>query len=186
MQNVYVHVSLSFSLSLSSKGAEPEFRSPRVKLLWDKWRHVWMLAWERQRRLQDKYNYIQELDRVANFSWEDWRKRVRDVAQFQKIFFTYNKRNCVLPVMEQLVTIKTCFRFSVAVLEVHESQKIQTHRFIQEDGQEQRRTYTERGLHSRNYEHQYVFTSLIFFFKTKKKHLEFTVLNFLNILLYRI
>lgn len=58
-----------------SKGAEPEFRSPRVKLLWDKWRHVWMLAWERQRRLQDKYNYIQELDRVANFSWEDWRKR---------------------------------------------------------------------------------------------------------------
>lgn len=62
---------------MSSKGAEPEFRSPRVKLLWDKWRHVWMLAWERQRRLQDKYNYIQELDRVANFSWEDWRKRVR-------------------------------------------------------------------------------------------------------------
>jgi len=63
--------------STSSKGAEPEFRSPRVKLLWDKWRHVWMLAWERQRRLQDKYNYIQELDRVANFSWEEWRKRVR-------------------------------------------------------------------------------------------------------------
>ncbi|XP_054002761.1 dystonin isoform X38 [Hylaeus anthracinus] len=58
-----------------SKGAEPEFRSPRVKLLWDRWRHVWMLAWERQRRLQDKYNYILELDRVANFSWEDWRKR---------------------------------------------------------------------------------------------------------------
>lgn len=63
--------------SMYSKGAEPEFRSPRVKLLWDRWRHVWMLAWERQRRLQDKYNYIQELDRVANFSWEDWRKRVR-------------------------------------------------------------------------------------------------------------
>lgn len=40
-----------------------------------------MLAWERQRRLQDKYNYIQELDRVANFSWEDWRKRVRLVAK---------------------------------------------------------------------------------------------------------
>ncbi|XP_046589648.1 dystonin isoform X15 [Neodiprion lecontei] len=58
-----------------SKAAEPEFRSPRVKLLWDRWRHVWMLAWERQRRLQDKYNYIQELDRVTNFSWDDWRKR---------------------------------------------------------------------------------------------------------------
>lgn len=76
---VQIHVYIF--LPTSSKGAEPEFRSPRVKLLWDKWRHVWMLAWERQRRLQDKYNYIQELDRVANFSWEDWRKRVRLVTQ---------------------------------------------------------------------------------------------------------
>lgn len=78
-------------LPASSKGAEPEFRSPRVKLLWDKWRHVWMLAWERQRRLQDKYNYIQELDRVANFSWEDWRKRVRVVTEicFIKKIFQY-------------------------------------------------------------------------------------------------
>lgn len=59
----------------SSKGAEPEFRNPRVKLLWDRWRNVWMMAWERQRRLQDKLNYIDELDRVRNFSWEDWRKR---------------------------------------------------------------------------------------------------------------
>ncbi|XP_074102800.1 dystonin-like protein short stop isoform X19 [Cotesia typhae] len=58
-----------------SKGAEPEFRNPRVKLLWDRWRNVWMMAWERQRRLQDKLNYIDELDRVRNFSWEDWRKR---------------------------------------------------------------------------------------------------------------
>lgn len=73
----FVYKYTYFFLPTSSKGAEPEFRSPRVKLLWDKWRHVWMLAWERQRRLQDKYNYIQELDRVANFSWEDWRKRVR-------------------------------------------------------------------------------------------------------------
>lgn len=60
----------------NSKGAEPEFRNPRVKLLWDTWRNVWIMAWERQRRLQDKLNYIQELDRVANFSWDDWRKRV--------------------------------------------------------------------------------------------------------------
>lgn len=50
------------------------------------WRHVWMLAWERQRRLQDKYNYIQELDRVANFSWEDWRKRVR-LDKIYRYFF---------------------------------------------------------------------------------------------------
>ncbi|XP_046739124.1 microtubule-actin cross-linking factor 1 isoform X47 [Diprion similis] len=69
------HIGPRFPPKGSSKAAEPEFRSPRVKLLWDRWRHVWMLAWERQRRLQDKYNYIQELDRVTNFSWDDWRKR---------------------------------------------------------------------------------------------------------------
>ncbi|PNF19350.1 hypothetical protein B7P43_G06713, partial [Cryptotermes secundus] len=58
-----------------SKGAEPVFRNPRVKLLWDKWRNVWMLAWERQRRLQEKYSYLLELEKVKNFSWDDWRKR---------------------------------------------------------------------------------------------------------------
>ncbi|XP_011502771.1 PREDICTED: dystonin [Ceratosolen solmsi marchali] len=58
-----------------SKGTELEFRNPRVKFLWDKWRNVWMLAWERQRRLQNKLNYIEELDRVANFNWEEWRKK---------------------------------------------------------------------------------------------------------------
>nr|CAD7589688.1 unnamed protein product [Timema genevievae] len=58
-----------------SKGAEPQFRNPRVKLLWDRWRNVWMLAWERQRRLQEKYNYLLELEKVKNFSWDDWRKR---------------------------------------------------------------------------------------------------------------
>lgn len=77
------------SFSPSSKGAEPEFRNPRVRLLWDRWRHVWMLAWERQRRLQDKLNYIQELDRVANFSWEDWRKRVNFIIDIYLVFI-YN------------------------------------------------------------------------------------------------
>jgi hypothetical protein len=35
-----------------------------------------MLAWERQRRLQEKYSYLLELEKVKNFSWDDWRKRV--------------------------------------------------------------------------------------------------------------
>lgn len=51
-------------------------RSPRAKLLWDKWRHVWMLAWDRQKRLHDHLMYLQELERVRQFSWDDWRKRV--------------------------------------------------------------------------------------------------------------
>lgn len=58
-----------------SKGAEPEFRSPRVRQLWDKWRTVWLLAWERQRRLHARLAHLKELQRVSNFSWDDWRKR---------------------------------------------------------------------------------------------------------------
>ncbi|XP_023299119.2 dystonin isoform X49 [Lucilia cuprina] len=61
--------------SPSSVGPELEFRSPRAKLLWDKWRHVWMLSWERQRRLNDHLMYLKDLERVRNFSWDDWRKR---------------------------------------------------------------------------------------------------------------
>lgn len=52
-----------------------EFRSPRANLLWDKWRYVWMLSWERQRRLHDHRLYLQDLERVRQFSWDDWRKR---------------------------------------------------------------------------------------------------------------
>jgi len=56
---------------------EVQPRNPRARLLWDKWRNVWMMAWERQRRLQDKLAYLQELEKVKNFSWDDWRRRVR-------------------------------------------------------------------------------------------------------------
>ncbi|XP_031629797.1 dystonin isoform X13 [Contarinia nasturtii] len=58
-----------------SSGAEMEFRSPRAHTLWDKWRHVWMLAWERQRRLHDHLMHLHDLERVRQFSWDDWRKR---------------------------------------------------------------------------------------------------------------
>uniref|UniRef100_A0A182WG21 Uncharacterized protein n=1 Tax=Anopheles minimus TaxID=112268 RepID=A0A182WG21_9DIPT len=55
--------------------ADTELRSPRAKLLWEKWRYVWMLAWERQRRLHDHMLYLQDVERVRQFSWEEWRKR---------------------------------------------------------------------------------------------------------------
>ena len=38
---------------------EQGIKNPRAKALWDKWRHVWMMAWERDRRLKDKLNYLQ-------------------------------------------------------------------------------------------------------------------------------
>merc|ERR550532_10083 len=51
---------------------EGGIKNPRAKALWDKWRHVWMMAWERDRRLKDKLNYLQELEKVKNFDWEAW------------------------------------------------------------------------------------------------------------------
>ncbi|XP_016984579.2 dystonin isoform X37 [Drosophila rhopaloa] len=61
--------------SPSSSGPELEFRSPRAKLLWTKWRDVWMLSWERQRLLNDHLLYLKDVERARNFSWDDWRKR---------------------------------------------------------------------------------------------------------------
>lgn len=34
-----------------------------------------MMAWERDRRLKDKLNYLQELEKVKNFDWDAWRKK---------------------------------------------------------------------------------------------------------------
>ncbi|XP_067629140.1 microtubule-actin cross-linking factor 1 isoform X10 [Eurosta solidaginis] len=61
--------------AISSVAPEIEFRSPRASMLWDKWRYVWLLSWERQRRLHDHMLYLKDVERVRNFSWDDWRKR---------------------------------------------------------------------------------------------------------------
>lgn len=45
-----------------------------------------MMAWERQRRLQDKHSYLLELEKVKNFSWDDWRKRVSIVYYMILLF----------------------------------------------------------------------------------------------------
>lgn len=74
-----------------SKAAEPQFRNPRCRILWDSWRNVWILAWERQRRLQEHLNYLKELEKVKNFSWDEWRKRVRTV--FWKLHFNHTLPN---------------------------------------------------------------------------------------------
>ncbi|XP_018791083.1 PREDICTED: dystonin isoform X11 [Bactrocera latifrons] len=69
------HYGPRFSPSVNPASIEIEFRSPRASLLWDKWRYVWMLSWERQRRLHDHMMYLKDMERVRNFSWDDWRKR---------------------------------------------------------------------------------------------------------------
>ncbi|XP_049817745.1 dystonin isoform X11 [Aethina tumida] len=65
-------------------GSEPEFRSPRVKFLYDKWRHVWMMSWERQRELHDHLAYLKEKEKADNFSWDDWRKRFLKFMNYKK------------------------------------------------------------------------------------------------------
>lgn len=84
-----------------------------------------MLAWERQRRLQDKYNYIQELDRVANFSWEDWRKRVRAI----KIVVIFK-----LPLIFIQINHFFFSSFVSSVPKVHESQEVKANGSLQKDG----------------------------------------------------
>ncbi|KAK9887502.1 hypothetical protein WA026_023054 [Henosepilachna vigintioctopunctata] len=76
----YPHVGPRFPPS----GSEPEFRSPRVKFLYDKWRHVWMLSWERQRELYDHLAYLKEKEKADNFSWDDWRKRFLKFMNYKK------------------------------------------------------------------------------------------------------
>uniref|UniRef100_A0A4D5S0E1 Putative microtubule-actin cross-linking factor 1 n=1 Tax=Ixodes scapularis TaxID=6945 RepID=A0A4D5S0E1_IXOSC len=55
--------------------AEPEIRHPRAKELVDKWQHVWLLALERQRRLLERLKYLQELESIKNFDFDEWRRR---------------------------------------------------------------------------------------------------------------
>lgn len=103
-----------------------EFRSPRARQLWDKWRYVWMLAWERQRRLHEHLMYLHDLERVRQFSWDDWRKRVscRRSAAHDRIHEIH------FQIFSSLSRDRT-------VLEVHESQEITFDRSVPQDGQGQ-------------------------------------------------
>ncbi|XP_059089195.1 microtubule-actin cross-linking factor 1-like isoform X2 [Tigriopus californicus] len=80
--------------SRASVSYDQGIKNPRAKALWDKWRHVWMMAWERDRRLKEKLSYLQELENVKNFNWEEWRKR------FLK--FHNNKKSRVTDLMRKL------------------------------------------------------------------------------------
>ncbi|KAH3698995.1 hypothetical protein DPMN_073941 [Dreissena polymorpha] len=54
---------------------ESNYKNPRVGALNIKWRQVWFSAYERQRRLQEALDYLNELERMKNFKFDDWRKR---------------------------------------------------------------------------------------------------------------
>ncbi|KAK2708582.1 hypothetical protein QYM36_014249, partial [Artemia franciscana] len=72
--------SIAASVGLLRKGSkpsitEPVIKNPRARQLWDKWRHVWVMAWDRQRRLNDRKSYLDDVEKVKHFSWDDWRRR---------------------------------------------------------------------------------------------------------------
>ena len=73
--STYVFNKKLYAFSRASVSQTQDNRNPRAKALWEKWRHVWMMAWERDRRLKEKLNYLHELEKVKNFDWDDWRKR---------------------------------------------------------------------------------------------------------------
>ncbi|CAM9567166.1 unnamed protein product [Lampetra fluviatilis] len=50
-------------------------QNPRVNLLFNKWRQVWLMAWDRQRKLQDELDRLTELKEFASFDFDVWRKR---------------------------------------------------------------------------------------------------------------
>jgi hypothetical protein len=54
---------------------EPKMRNPRVKILFDRWRKVWLLSMDRQRKLRDAIERLKEMERLKNFSFDEWRRR---------------------------------------------------------------------------------------------------------------
>lgn len=57
----FMHLTLILLFFHYRRTHDSDIKHPRARLLIDKWRHVWLLAMERQRRLQDKYNYLIEV-----------------------------------------------------------------------------------------------------------------------------
>jgi len=107
-----------------SKAIEPQIKNPRVKALWDKWKHVWMMAWERQRRLQEKYNYLLELEKVKNFSWDDWRKRFLKFMNHKKsrvtdLFRKIDRNNNGLIPREEFIDAIMKTKFPTSRLEMN-------------------------------------------------------------------
>ncbi|KAM5163309.1 dystonin isoform 1-T1 [Mantella aurantiaca] len=59
----------------SGAQAALETKNPRVNLLVSKWQHVWLLALERRRNLNDALDRLEELKEFANFDFDIWRKK---------------------------------------------------------------------------------------------------------------
>nr|XP_014343669.1 PREDICTED: microtubule-actin cross-linking factor 1 [Latimeria chalumnae] len=55
--------------------SQPENKNPRINQLSSRWQQVWLLALERQRKLNDSLDRLEELKEFANFDFDVWRKK---------------------------------------------------------------------------------------------------------------
>ncbi|XP_063167779.1 microtubule-actin cross-linking factor 1-like [Candoia aspera] len=55
--------------------SQPEAKNPRINQLSARWQQVWLLALERQRKLNDALDRLEELKEFANFDFDVWRKK---------------------------------------------------------------------------------------------------------------
>ncbi|XP_044142353.1 LOW QUALITY PROTEIN: microtubule-actin cross-linking factor 1-like [Bufo gargarizans] len=55
--------------------SQSENKNPRVNQLSARWQQVWLLALERQRKLNDSLDRLEELKEFANFDFDIWRKK---------------------------------------------------------------------------------------------------------------
>uniref|UniRef100_A0A8C8SX39 Microtubule actin crosslinking factor 1 n=1 Tax=Pelusios castaneus TaxID=367368 RepID=A0A8C8SX39_9SAUR len=55
--------------------SQSETKNPRINQLSARWQQVWLLALERQRKLNDTLDRLEELKEFANFDFDIWRKR---------------------------------------------------------------------------------------------------------------
>ena len=58
-----------------AKHFESEIKNPKARDLSEKFKSVWELAVDRMRRLQEKLDYVKEIERVKNFDFDEWRRR---------------------------------------------------------------------------------------------------------------
>uniref|UniRef100_A0A452H7D9 Microtubule actin crosslinking factor 1 n=1 Tax=Gopherus agassizii TaxID=38772 RepID=A0A452H7D9_9SAUR len=55
--------------------SQSETKNPRINQLSARWQQVWLLALERQRKLNDTLDRLEELKEFANFDFDIWRKK---------------------------------------------------------------------------------------------------------------
>ncbi|XP_074073694.1 microtubule-actin cross-linking factor 1 isoform X3 [Macrotis lagotis] len=55
--------------------SQTEAKNPRIHQLSARWQQVWLLALERQRKLNDMLDRLEELKEFANFDFDVWRKK---------------------------------------------------------------------------------------------------------------